>query len=77
MPGCWTRSILDLKKGEFLYVVGGSGAGKSSLLRLLATEEAPTSGAVSLFGYNIAAGCSRDAQRDPPNRWVTSRRTCG
>lgn len=44
---------LDLKKGEFLYVVGGSGAGKSSLLRLLATEEAPTSGALSVFGYNI------------------------
>ena len=44
---------LELKKGEFLYMVGGSGAGKSSLLRLLATEEAPTSGALSMFGYNI------------------------
>lgn len=45
---------LELKKGEFLYVVGGSGAGKSSFLRLLATEEAPTNGVVSLFGYNLA-----------------------
>lgn len=45
---------MELKKGEFSYVVGGSGAGKSSLLRLLATEEAPTSGAVSLFGYDLA-----------------------
>ena len=27
---------LDLRKGDFMYVVGGSGAGKSSLLRLLA-----------------------------------------
>jgi cell division transport system ATP-binding protein len=45
---------LELKKGEFLYVVGGSGAGKSSLLRLLATEESPSIGTVSLFGYNIA-----------------------
>lgn len=43
---------LDLKKGEFLYVIGGSGAGKSSLLRLIATEEMPTSGQVSLFGYD-------------------------
>jgi cell division transport system ATP-binding protein len=46
---------LELKKGDFLYVVGGSGAGKSSLLRLIATEEPPTEGAVSLFGYNLAS----------------------
>src|SRR4051794_40771793 len=45
---------LDLKKGDFLYVVGGTGAGKSSLLRILATEESPSTGAVSLFGYNLA-----------------------
>lgn len=45
---------LELKKGEFLYVVGGSGAGKSSFLRLLATEESPTTGSVSLFGYDLA-----------------------
>ena len=34
--------------------MGGSGAGKSSLLRILATEEAPSSGTISLFGYNLA-----------------------
>lgn len=45
---------LDLKKGEFLYVIGGTGAGKSSLLRLIATEEAPTSGTLSMFGYNLS-----------------------
>lgn len=45
---------LELKKGDFLYVVGGSGAGKSSLLRILATEEAPSIGSVSLFGYDLA-----------------------
>src|ERR1700684_3847694 len=45
---------LELKKGDFLYVVGGSGAGKSSLLRLLATEEGPTQGSVSLFGYDLS-----------------------
>lgn len=44
---------LELKKGDFLYVVGGSGAGKSTLLRILATEELPTSGTASLFGYSL------------------------
>lgn len=52
------RVSLELRKGDFLYVVGGTGAGKSSLLRLLATEEAPTSGAVSLFGFNLASASS-------------------
>ena len=46
---------LEVKKGEFLYVVGGSGAGKSSLLRLIATEEVSSSGSVSLFGYNVVS----------------------
>lgn len=46
---------LKIGRGEFLYVVGGSGAGKSSLLRMLATEEAPTSGKISLFGYELDA----------------------
>lgn len=46
---------LELKKGEFLYVVGGSGAGKTSFLRLLATEESPSAGKVSLFGYDLSS----------------------
>ncbi len=50
---------LELKKGGFLYVIGGSGAGKSTLLRLLATEEEPTLGTVSLFSYDLAQASSQ------------------
>jgi cell division transport system ATP-binding protein len=46
---------LTLKKGDFLYLVGGTGAGKSSLLRMIATEEAPSRGTVSLFGYSLTS----------------------
>lgn len=46
---------LELKKGEFLYVIGGTGAGKSTLLRMMATEELPSAGTVSLFGYDLAS----------------------
>jgi cell division transport system ATP-binding protein len=60
---------LDLRKGDFLYVVGGSGAGKSSLLRILATEEAPSSGSVSLFGYHLSSVT--------PNTLKAIRRTLG
>lgn len=59
----------QLKKGEFIYLVGGSGAGKSSLLRILATEEQPTDGAVELFGYRVG-----DAS---PSRLRTIRRAIG
>jgi cell division transport system ATP-binding protein len=45
---------LELKRGEFVYILGGTGAGKSSLLRLIATEDAPTAGSVSLFGYDLS-----------------------
>lgn len=44
---------LDLKRGDFIYVVGGSGAGKTSLLKLIATEDVPSNGSVSLFGYDL------------------------
>ncbi|MEK6706048.1 MAG: ATP-binding cassette domain-containing protein [Bdellovibrionota bacterium] len=44
----------ELKNGEFAYVVGGTGAGKSTMFRLIATEESPTMGGVSLFGYRLA-----------------------
>jgi cell division transport system ATP-binding protein len=46
---------LELRKGDFLYVIGGTGAGKSSLLRILATEEMPSTGSASLFGYSLSS----------------------
>ena len=56
------RLELELKKGDFLYVLGGTGAGKSSFLRLLATEELPTQGELRLFGYDLAR-CSNSTLR--------------
>ncbi|MBI4925503.1 MAG: ATP-binding cassette domain-containing protein [Bdellovibrio sp.] len=44
----------EIKKGEFLYVIGGSGVGKSTLLKMLATEEDPTFGTIELFGYDLS-----------------------
>ncbi|MBY0470924.1 ATP-binding cassette domain-containing protein [bacterium] len=46
---------LRIKQGEFLYVTGGTGAGKTTLLRLLATEEPPSYGGVSLFGFPMSS----------------------
>jgi len=40
-------------KGEFVFLVGHSGAGKSSIIRMLLCEETPTKGEVIVNGYNI------------------------
>jgi len=44
---------LEIATGEFVSIVGQSGAGKSTLLRLLFADEAPTSGSVSIDGWDI------------------------
>ena len=48
-----------LKPGSFHFLVGESGAGKSSLLKLIYLALRPTRGSISLFGHEIAS-TSRD-----------------
>ena len=60
---------LNIEQGDFVFLVGQSGSGKSSLLRLLLKEENPTSGTVTVDGINVAK---------LPNRKVPAfRRTMG
>ncbi|MEK7397007.1 MAG: cell division ATP-binding protein FtsE [Candidatus Poribacteria bacterium] len=45
---------IDIDKGEFVFLVGSSGAGKSTVLRLLHREITPTSGIINVAGYNLS-----------------------
>lgn len=43
----------DIEKGEFVFLVGASGSGKSTFLRLILREARPTTGRVFVAGKEI------------------------
>ena len=45
---------LKIAEGEFVFIVGKTGAGKSTLFKLLTRELKPTSGTIKVFNDNIA-----------------------
>ncbi|WP_072342536.1 cell division ATP-binding protein FtsE [Actinomyces urinae] len=44
---------LEIERGEFAFLVGKSGSGKSTFLQLVLREERPTSGDVWVLGQNV------------------------
>lgn len=45
---------LTIEKGEFVFVIGASGSGKSTFIKMLYREEKPTKGNVIVGGINVA-----------------------
>lgn len=45
---------LTINQGEFVYVIGTTGAGKSTFIKLLYREELPTSGKVEVVGKDVS-----------------------
>lgn len=44
---------IHIDKGEFAFIVGASGAGKSTFLKLIMHEESPSSGEITVNNLNI------------------------
>ena len=44
---------LTIDQGEFVYIIGATGSGKSSLIMLIDGEEIPTTGTVEVAGINV------------------------
>ena len=44
---------IKINKGEFVFVVGASGAGKSTFMKLIMREEKPNTGHIIVNGYHL------------------------
>lgn len=44
---------ISVDPGEFVYIIGPTGSGKSTLIKLLDGEQIPTSGQVHVAGFNV------------------------
>ena len=45
---------LSIQKGEFVFIIGATGCGKSTLIKMLYREEKPTEGQILVGGLNVA-----------------------
>lgn len=45
---------LTIKKGEFVFIIGETGCGKSTLIKMLYREEKPSKGSIIVGGINVA-----------------------
>jgi phospholipid/cholesterol/gamma-HCH transport system ATP-binding protein len=59
---------LDVRRGEILALVGGSGTGKSVLLRTMIGLKAPEGGRIEILGRDLQSAGERD-RREIQARW--------
>jgi len=53
----------DVKKGEFIFITGPSGAGKTTILKLILGELTADAGEVKIDGFNVAGLTEKDLPR--------------
>lgn len=60
---------LDVRSGEILGVVGGSGTGKSVLMRSIVGLQIPQAGEIEVYGKSLDTITDEEESRDLRRRW--------
>ena len=60
---------LDVRSGEILGVVGGSGTGKSVLMRSIIGLQTPAEGEIEVYGKTLDTIADEEESRDLRRRW--------
>ncbi|MGL3823551.1 ABC transporter ATP-binding protein [Sphingopyxis sp. R3-92] len=60
---------LDVRAGEILGVVGGSGTGKSVLMRSIVGLQIPSAGEIEVYGKTLDTIVNEEESRDLRRRW--------
>lgn len=60
---------LDVRSGEILGVVGGSGTGKSVLMRSIIGLQIPDAGEIEVYGKTLSEIADEEESRDLRRRW--------
>ena len=60
---------LDVRSGEILGVVGGSGTGKSVLMRSIVGLQTPVAGEIEVYGKTLDTIADEEESRDLRRRW--------
>ncbi|MDQ8045683.1 MAG: cell division ATP-binding protein FtsE, partial [Patulibacter sp.] len=47
-------ATLNIRRGEFVFLVGSTGSGKSTIMRLLGKQDEPTSGTITVAGRDLS-----------------------
>jgi phospholipid/cholesterol/gamma-HCH transport system ATP-binding protein len=60
---------LDVRTGEIIGIVGGSGTGKSVMMRSIIGLQTPTAGEIEVFGRTLDTISDEEESRDLRRRW--------